>query len=384
MTETQDSPRNPLPPPWDRIFGLGTRVFVWGLIAGIIYLLRPFFLLVFLTFVFAYIQAHGVNGLAHRIATRWVRVVVVFIVFLGTLIAGGVFLAPEVQDQVETIAANYKTWVKDADTEIKSFAKEKNWKLAEGFDLEEKVQELLGLGDPEGGREAVNQTLAFMTGAASWLLAIGSAFFLSLLFSFLIVLDLTKLTQGVCGLAGTKIGFIYAEVAGSVYSFCKVLGRAMEAQLVIAICNTVLTALGLWILGIGEGNSVFLCTVVFLGSFVPVAGVFISSTPIGIAALSEGGFSLLMLAIGMILTIHFIEAYILNPKIYGHHLRMNPVLTLIILTICGKLFGPWGLILGIPMFNYVFSHAIRHRVPQMIGVPNDGDGPATARPPKSA
>ena len=69
----------------------------------------------------------------------------------------------------------------------------------------------------------------------------------------------------------------------------------------------------------------------------------------------------MLLAIAMILVIHAIEAYILNPRIYGHHLRMNPVLTLIILVICGKLFGPWGLILGIPVFNYVFAHAIRYK-----------------------
>ena len=43
----------PLPPPWDRIFSLGTRIFVWALIFAILYVLRPFFLLVFLTFVFA-------------------------------------------------------------------------------------------------------------------------------------------------------------------------------------------------------------------------------------------------------------------------------------------------------------------------------------------
>ena len=56
-----------LPPPWDRIFSLTTRCFVWALLIAVLYILRPFLLLVFLTFVFAYIQAHGVEGLAHRI-----------------------------------------------------------------------------------------------------------------------------------------------------------------------------------------------------------------------------------------------------------------------------------------------------------------------------
>jgi predicted PurR-regulated permease PerM len=32
---------------------------------------------------------------------------------------------------------------------------------------------------------------------------------------------------------------------------------------------------------------------------------------------------------------------------------------LIVLTVGGKLFGIWGLILGIPIMNYLFRHAIR-------------------------
>ena len=40
---------------------------------------------------------------------------------------------------------------------------------------------------------------------------------------------------------------------------------------------------------------------------------------------------------------------------------MNAVLVLIVLTIGGKLFGVWGLVLGLPVVNYVFGHAIRRR-----------------------
>ena len=61
----------------------------------------------------------------------------------------------------------------------------------------------------------------------------------------------------------------------------------------------------------------------------------------------------------LIVIIHSLETYVLNPQIYGHHMHMNPVLVLIVLTIFGKLFGVWGLILGIPIVNYVFRHAIR-------------------------
>ena len=69
----------------------------------------------------------------------------------------------------------------------------------------------------------------------------------------------------------------------------------------------------------------------------------------------------MLLAIAFITVIHMIEAYILNPLIYGAHLRMNPVLVLGILTIGGKLFGVWGLVLGVPLCTYFFGHYIRQR-----------------------
>jgi predicted PurR-regulated permease PerM len=188
-------------------------------------------------------------------------------------------------------------------------------------------------------------------------LGYASSFLLSLLFSFLIVLDLPKLKSAIAGLKHTKIGFIYDEVADNIAGFGLVLGRALEAQLFIAVCNTILTAIGIWMMGLP--NILVLSAIVFLCSFIPVAGTFISSTPICLLALQSGGVSTMLLAILLICVIHALETYVLNPQIYGHHMHMNPVLVLIVLTIAGKLFGVWGLILGIPIVNYVFRHAIR-------------------------
>ena len=100
---SEETNEKTLPPPWDRIFSLATRTFVWALLIAVLYILRPFLLLVFLTFVFAYIQAHGVEGLAHRIKNRALRVVIVGLVFLGTLFATGFTLLPQVQEQAKTV-----------------------------------------------------------------------------------------------------------------------------------------------------------------------------------------------------------------------------------------------------------------------------------------
>jgi predicted PurR-regulated permease PerM len=55
--------------------------------------------------------------------------------------------------------------------------------------------------------------------------------------------------------------------------------------------------------------------------------------------------------------IHIIEAYGLNPLIYGKHLKLNPVLVLIILLVAYHSFGLWGMILGVPV-AYYFIHDV--------------------------
>jgi len=389
-----------LPAPWDRIFSLGTRTFVWGMLIGIIYILQPFFLLIFLTFVFAYVQEHSAEALQHRIQSRILRVILVFLMLLGVIVGTGYFVGPRLKNQVDTLLTNYPTYISDADKAIYKFAKDKPWlqKFLQQSGDTNKPEDAGGNGkqDPDKGTQnpaskpqelkrkpilqpliaemlgdkskdatgSLKNAVEKLTGALGVVWGVVTSFFLSLLFSVLIVMDLPKLTRQVKGLANTKIGFIYSEVAENIRDFGKVVGRALEAQLFIAVVNTVLTGIGIYFMGLPP--LAFLCTIVFFCSFIPVAGVFISSVPICLVALQQSGFGMMLIAIGLILLIHFIEAYFLNPRIYGHHLRMNAVLVLIILTVGGTLFGIWALILGLPIMNYIFRQAI-HR-PEDFGL----------------
>jgi predicted PurR-regulated permease PerM len=389
MPSSPEPQEKTLPPPWDRIFSLTTRTFVWGLLLSILYLLRPFLLLIFLTFVFAYIQAHGVEGLQHRVKNRPLRVTLVALVFLGTLLATGFTLFPLVREQAVTFWQNRERYANDADREInktlsnypsvyqsllerirvlESLRAKKGTEPKPGGEQTPQVRNQDGQepkpGDEDSlhpvrnllanvGNDIGDNAVAFGQSVLGYL----SSFLLSLLFSFLIVLDLPKLSRSIQGLSNTKIGFIYDEVGDNLAGFGRVLGRALEAQLFIAICNTILTAIGIWMMGLQ--NLLVLSSIVFFCSFIPVAGTFISSTPICLLALTTDGVGAMLLAILLICVIHAIETYVLNPQIYGHHMHMNPVLVLIVLTIAGKLFGVWGLLLGIPVVNYFFRHAIR-------------------------
>lgn len=381
MVTRIDSLQNPkvAPPPWNIILPLLLRIFVWGLIFGIIFLLRAFFLLIFLTFVFAYIQANGVRRTEKYISIRPVRVVIVWLVFLGVLLGIARFLVPHVQEQARVFFQRYPSYMKTADEQILEVAAkypvvesiapsivefrtkretQPVWRMEDSLS-NHLLQDITGVGSETGSAKSAQMMESLQKVGANVLGAI-SAFLLSLLFSFLIVLDLPKLSAGVRGLEKTRIGFVYRELAAGVKDFGLTVGRAFEAQTYIAILNTVLSAIGIFMLGLGD-KVAFLALVVFLCSYIPVAGVFLSSIPICLLALQEAGFKLVFLAILLITVIHMVEAYILNPKIYGHHLRINPVIVLMILTVGGKIFGVWGLILGVPVCSYLFGHAIRYK-----------------------
>src|SRR5687767_9638777 len=107
---------------------------------------------------------------------------------------------------------------------------------------------------------------------------------LALLFSYLILIDLNRLKAGIGRLRNSRVGDFYEEAAPPIARFGMLLGRAVEAQAAIAVINTLLTLIGLLVLGIPL--VAMLSVIVFVCSFVPVLGVFISTTPIVLVALN--------------------------------------------------------------------------------------------------
>jgi predicted PurR-regulated permease PerM len=72
--------------------------------------------------------------------------------------------------------------------------------------------------------------------------------------------------------------------------------------------------------------------IVFIFGFVPVVGVFLSSIPIMIVGYSATSTFTIVIAIILLITIiHFIEAYILNPRIVSNFLELPVSLTFVIL-----------------------------------------------------
>ncbi len=203
--------------------------------------------------------------------------------------------------------------------------------------------------------------------------ALGTA----LLLSLFICIDFPNLKQGVRKLRQTWLRDVYDEMAPAFSSLGQLIGRALNAQGLIALCNAVLMFVALWFLGVE--HAVLLSVAVFVLCLVPTLGMLLAWALIGVVALIQpgGGFALVLKVSGAVLLVSLVETFVLSPRILGRMMELHPVLIVAILPVAQYFFGVWGLILATPVAVYVIYELILGR-----GLPGEGSeaGPHRVEP----
>jgi predicted PurR-regulated permease PerM len=182
---------------------------------------------------------------------------------------------------------------------------------------------------------------------------VGLQVLLALLLSLFFQLEKPRLIAFTKKFKTSKVAFIYNELEFFAAKFAGTFGKVIEAQIIIALVNCLLTTISLWILGFPQLGG--LSIMIFLLGLIPVAGVILSLIPLSIIAYSIGGL-IKVLYIGIaILIIHGIEAYILNPNLMSSKTNLPVFYTFIVLIFSEHFFGVWGLIVGIPIFVFLLD-----------------------------
>jgi len=138
------------------------------------------------------------------------------------------------------------------------------------------------------------------------------------------------------------------------------LSGVVRGQLTIMVVNGFLTLAGLLALRVPFAFALgALATLLYV---VPIFGTILSSVPIVLVALTTGGLGRALLALGWILVIHALEAYVLNPKIMGDATRIHPVLIVLALVIGERTAGIVGALLAVPVASvFVAVFRFLHR-----------------------
>lgn len=381
----------------DQFYRINRKALIWLVLAVLVWLLRDFFGLMFLTFCIAFFAMPAARWGNERLRLPYrLSLVLVYVLFIGVLAGFVRFVTPNIVSEGTRLIANLGSiqerlldinhrfavqypvlhqpvagYLRSLlDPEAEAQLRERMVGMRRELELQPPVDGAAMQERRERLQLAEERLLmdSLFAGQAERVRATAPRFLnlvyqatvttaLALLFSFLILIDLRRLQQHVQALEGSRLHDFYMETAGPVVRFAEVIGQGLRAQALIAVVNTILTLLGLLLLGIP--SLAVLSAIVFVCSFVPVLGVFISTTPIVLVALNAGGVELALLALVMIIVVHAIEAYGLNPLIYGRTLRLNPVLTLLVLFVAYHAFGVWGMLLGVPTARYLLTDVLR-------------------------
>lgn len=311
------------------------RIIVFVLIALVVYSMRSMLNFILLTFIFTFLMDRLVNFITKKVPiNRKLTVLVSYTLIVGLLSYGIVKYLPiviyEITELVKQVTIFYQQPQDNAVVNYLVSLLEKN-------QITQYLEQGLGF------------VMKYFTNISQFALQL----FLALLLSLFYLLEKPRLVSFTRKFKDSKLAAFYNEIAFFGGKFANTFGKVIEAQFIIAIVNSGLSAIALSIMGFPQLFG--LTIMVFFLGLIPVAGVIISLIPLSLIAYTIGGFIQVVYIWVTIAIIHAIEAYILNPKLMSSKTDLPIFYTFIVLIFSEHFFGVWGLIIGIPIFVFMLD-----------------------------
>ncbi|MDP4180587.1 MAG: AI-2E family transporter [Bacillota bacterium] len=322
------------------------RILILLVLSFFLYLMRSMLNLFLLTFIFTYLMYRAQSFISSKIS-KVVRVkqkvvtVALYLALLLAVVIGLYLFLPSVIEEIRNVANQIYKYYKQPHNN----ALEKNiLSLLKQFNINIKDINLT---------DYIHQTAGFMAKSAGNISKAGLDVFLALILSLFFLLEKTRITRFVHRFKESKISSFYTEIEYFGVKFANSFGKVIEAQIVIALINSILSTIALAVLGFDQVLGLGL--MVFILGLIPVAGVFISLVPLSLIAFNTGGINMVLIVWIMVALLHSLEAYVLNPKLMSSKTELPVFFTFIILLIGEHFFKIWGLIIGIPIFMFMLD-----------------------------
>src|SRR3989449_11730523 len=140
----------------------------------------------------------------------------------------------------------------------------------------------------------------------------------------------------------------HREIANNIFDDAAQTLRAwVVGQLIAMSVLALLTALGLWILGVPY----WLAFGIFTGlvAIVPFFGTLVSTILPALFMVASGDWLKVLLVLLLGVVVHVFEANVVVPRIMQRKVELPPVLTIASVLIMGALLGAIGLIVAVPI-----------------------------------
>ncbi|MEP6952957.1 MAG: AI-2E family transporter [Solirubrobacteraceae bacterium] len=347
--DAEAPPRSPNPaviPRWVQLVALPLVVL------GLYVVLRasgPVVLLFITAAVIALILT-PVVGLLHRAhLPRGLAIAAVYLGFIGVLGLAGFLLSSPISDQVSTLQKDVPSIVDSANQRL---ADVQDYFDRKGINVEIKKQGQSALetlrGKVVGGTDKI---VSFGTGLLETLVTAGFGLILVLVLSIYMLIHGPRIGALMRGIMpsgdGSRDDDYPARVVRAVAGY-------VRGQLLFSLAMGFGAGLGLYIYGVAgifpEGKTYALAFGVFFGlmELIPYVGPFLGAAPPMLVALFSDPITALWVGL-LFVGLQQIEGHIVAPVLFGHALRINPLLVIFALLLGGELFGVLGALVALPV-----------------------------------
>ncbi len=328
---------------------------------GMVHRLLPVFLLIVFAALLAFMLAPLVKALERLGFDRTVAALTVYLAILILVAGGATLLSGPASRQMANLIEGYPGYLAQAHDALAGLDR---WATEHGLPP-------LNLGDlvQAKGITAV-QARGLLTGAVGIFTTIaGSLINVVLVFviGFYLLRDGDRIRSRVRNLLPEGVRAKY-DFATEALAF--VVGGYVRAQVTMAIIIGSLAGVGTGLLGVRYPTVIGL--VVGLLELIPIAGALLGSLlAIGIALLQS--FDLALKVALYFLAIHFLEAYVLGPRITGVRVDLHPLVALLSMLIGIEIAGLVGALFAVPLaglinvFVRAFYWDFRAHNPQAFG-----------------
>ncbi|MDQ0196527.1 AI-2E family transporter [Paenibacillus wynnii] len=309
------------------------RFSILVIIAVLLFSIRDMLNLVLLTFLIAYVMNSFQVLLTKRInkyiaVNSKVIIVILYLALITTIVFALVNYLPKVYTQIKQLT-NFLANL-----------------TPEDLPQNDITQYLFGTLKDLNYQSYMTHGIEYVLKISNW----GTTFVLATILSFVFILEKNRIVNFTSRLRESKISWFYIELEYFGKKFISSFGKVIEAQILIALFNTLFTVIGLSILHFPYLFA--LSIMIFLLSLIPVVGFIISLIPLCIIGYNLGGLITTVYVLAMIAVLHVMEGYFLNPKLMSSKMNLPMFYTFIVLLFSEHYLGVWGLILGIPIFVF--------------------------------
>ncbi|MFD2612625.1 AI-2E family transporter [Paenibacillus gansuensis] len=148
----------------------------------------------------------------------------------------------------------------------------------------------------------------------------------------------------------------------------RALGNYIRGQFIVMMLIGILAYIGYW--AIGMPYALLLASVVAVFNIIPYMGPFFGAAPAVLMA-STVSFKMVLLVLLVNMLCQVLEGNVISPQVVGKTLHMHPLFIIFALLVGGEVAGVIGLILAVPFFaamkvvvQHIFAYYIRRNTVQ--------------------